>query len=309
MRLYEQAIRSAHANSFIHNEALANELAARFYLARSFDKIARTYLETARDCYLQWGADGKVQQLKSLYPHLRLEKPLPDPTSTILTSVEHLDLATVIKLSQTISGEIILEKLIDTLMRTAIEHAGAERGLLILARGDDYRIAAEVTASDEVLVSLRQTSVTAADLPSTILNYVVRTKEIILLHNASEDKQFCADDYIRRHRARSIFCLPLIKEAKLIGLLYLENNLAINVFTRHRIVVLKLLASEAAISLENIRLYHDLQNREAKIRRLVEANIMGVFTTQFDGLIVDANDAFLRIVSYERGDLIAGRLS
>ena len=145
--LYEKAIRSAHANGFVHNEGLANELAGRFYAARGFEKIATTYLRDARYCYLRWGADGKVRQLEQLYPQLRADKPISDSTTTILTPVEHLDLATVIKVSEAVSGEIVLEKLIDTLMRTAIEHAGAERGLLILPRGDDYRIEAEATTS------------------------------------------------------------------------------------------------------------------------------------------------------------------
>jgi PAS domain S-box-containing protein len=310
MRLYEQAIRSARANSFVHNEALANELAARFYTARDFDKIARTYLRDARDCYLQWGADGKVRQLENLYPRLQHEKSLSDPTRTILTSVENLDLATVLKLSQAISGEIVLEKLIDTLMRAAIEHAGAERGLLILAQGEEYRIVAEATTgSKTVAVGARQASVTATDLPVSILHYVVRTKDTLLLHDASGDDQFSADDYIRRHHAHSILCLPLLKEARLVGVLYLENNLALHVFTPDRIVVLKLLASEAAISLENIRLYADLQDREAKIRRLVDSNIIGMFMWYADGRIIDANEAYLRIIGYDRSDLIAGRLN
>jgi PAS domain S-box-containing protein len=309
-RLYEQAIRSARANGFVHNEALAYELAARFYMARDFEKIAHMYLRDARDCYLQWGADGKVRQLDKLYPLLRHEQPLPDPTSTIQTSVEHLDLGTVIKLSQAISGEIVREKLIDSLMRTAIEHAGAERGLLILARGDEYRIVAEATTGrDTVAIGPRQASVTAADLPLSVLHYVARTKESVLLHDASDKKQFSADDYIARHHARSILCLPLLKEAGLVGVLYLENNLVINVFTPDRIVVLKLLASEAAISLENIRLYDDLQDREAKIRRLVDSNIIGIFIWHADGRIIDANEAYLRIIGYHRSDLIAGRLS
>jgi PAS domain S-box-containing protein len=305
-RRYEQAIRSAHANGFVHNEALANELAARFHKARGFEKIAHMYLRDARDCYLQWGADGKVWQLENLYPHLRHEKPLPDPTSTILTSVEHLDLATVIKLSQAVSGEIVLEKLIDTLMRAA----GAERGLLILGQGDEYRIVAEATTgSDTVAVGPRHASVTAADLPVSVLHYVVRTKDSLLLHDASRENQFSSDEYVRRHHARSILCLPLLKESRLVGVVYLENNLAINVFTPDRIVVLKLLASEAAISLENIRLYDDLQDREAKIRRLVDSNIIGVVMWCADGRIIDANEAYLRIIGYDRGDLIAGRLN
>jgi PAS domain S-box-containing protein len=160
-----------------------------------------------------------------------------------------------------------------------------------------------------VAVGARQASVTATDLPVSILHYVVRTKDTLLLHDASGDDQFSTDDYIRRHHAHSILCLPLLKEARLVGVLYLENNLALHVFTPDRIVVLKLLASEAAISLENIRLYADLQDREAKIRRLVDSNIIGMFMWYADGRIIDANEAYLRIIGYDRGDLIAGRLN
>src|SRR5262249_38958835 len=177
MRLYEQAIRSAQANGFVHNEAVAWEVAARFYAARGVHKIADTYLRDARYCYLRWGADGKVRQLDQLYPQLREEKPLPGPTSTIGAPVEHLDLATVIKVSQAVSGEIVLDKLLDTLLRTAIEHAGAERGLLMLPRGAELRIEAEATTSgDTVTVCLREASVTAAALPESVLHYVVRTQ-------------------------------------------------------------------------------------------------------------------------------------
>src|SRR5262245_15681841 len=130
-RLYEHAMRSARANGLVHNEALANELAARFYLARGFEKIARAYLQDARYGYLRWGADGKVRQLDQLDPHLTKEESVRGPTITIEAPAERLDLETVIKVSQAVSGEIVLEKLIDTLMRTAIEHAGATRGLLI----------------------------------------------------------------------------------------------------------------------------------------------------------------------------------
>src|SRR5262249_814357 len=162
MDLYERAIRSAHANGFVHNEALAYELAARFYAARGFKKIAYAYLRDARYCYLRWGADGKVRQLDQFYPHLREEEPVPGPTSTIGAPVEQLDLATVIKVSHAVSGEIVLDKLLDTLMRTAIEHAGAERGLLILPRGAELRTEAEATTSgDTVMVHLREARVAA----------------------------------------------------------------------------------------------------------------------------------------------------
>ena len=227
MRLYEQAIRSARASGFVHNEALAFELAARFYAARGFDKIARVYLQDARYGYLRWGADGKVRQLDELYPYLREEVPAPAPTSTIAAVVEHLELATVIKVSQAISGEIVLETLIDTLMRTAIEQAGAERGLLILQRGAEPRIEAEATTGgDTVVVQLRDQPVTPSMLPESVLHYVLRTRESVILDDAAAQPAFAADPYLRERQARSILCLPLITQGKLIGVLYLENTLS-----------------------------------------------------------------------------------
>jgi len=306
--LYEQAIRSAHANGFVQNEALANEIAARFYAARGFDKIAHAYLRDARYGYLRWGAAGKVRQLDELYPYLREEEPVRGPTSTIGAPVEQLDLATVIKVSQALSGEIVLEKLIDTLMRTAIEHAGAERGLLILPQGDELRAEAEATTSGHsVVVRLREASVAA--LPESIIRYVVRTRESVTLDDASAENPFSADAYIRQHHTRSILCLPLINQAKLIAVLYLENNLTAHVFNPRRIAVLKVLASQAAISLENTRLYGDLQEREAKIRRLVEANIIGIVIWNLEGRIIEANEAFLRMLGYGREDLVSGGVS
>jgi PAS domain S-box-containing protein len=307
--LYELAIRSARANGFIHNEALAYECAARFYAARGFDEFARAYLRNARYAYLRWGADGKVRQLEEVYPHLREDAPVPGPTTTIGAAVEHLDLATVMKVSQAVSGEIVPEKLIETLMRTAIEQAGAERGLLIIPRGSEPRIEAQATTGgDTVVVQLRDQPVTAAVLPESVLHYVLRTRESVILDDATAQPPFSADPYIREHQARSILCVPLITQAKLIGGLYLENNLARRVFAPARSAVLKLLASQAAIALEVARLYRDLELREAKIRRLVDANIIGIFIWDFQGRIFEANEAFLHIVGKSRDDLVSGRV-
>ena len=308
-RWYEQAIRSARANGFVHHEALANELAARFYAARGFDKIALTYLRDARHFYSRWGADGKVRQLDQLYPRLKEGKPAHGPAHTIGARVEHLDLATVLKVSQAVSGAIVLENLLDTLMRTAIEQAGAVRGVLVLPHEAGQRIAAEAaTSGDTIVVDLRDQPATSAALPEAIVQTVMRTQETIILDDATADPAFAADPYIRQRQARSILCLPLINQTKLIGMLYLENNLAPRVFTPARISVLRLVASQAAIALENTRLYHDLAEREAKIRRLVEANIIGIFMWEYEGRILEANDAFLRIVGYGREDLATGRL-
>src|SRR5262249_5100842 len=143
MRLYEQAIQSSRASGFVHNEAIAYERASAFYRAHGFEQFADTYLRNARYCYLLWGAEGKVYQLDQQYPQLRQEKPVASSTSMIAEPVEHLDLATVIKVSQAVSGEMVLEKLIDRLMRAAIEHAGAARGLLVVPRGDELQMEAE----------------------------------------------------------------------------------------------------------------------------------------------------------------------
>ncbi len=307
--LYQEAIRLARDHEFVHSEAIAYETAARFYSARGFEEFARVYLRNARNAYLRWGADGKVRQLEETYPQLTEEVRAPCPTTTIAAPVDHLDLATVLKVSQAISGEIVLEKLLDTVIRTAIAQAGAERGLLILSHAAERRIAAEATASDgTVLVELRGAPVTASTLPETVLHYVLRTNESVMLDDAATQPSFAADPYIRESKTRSLLCLPLVNQAKLIGVLYLENNLTPRAFAPARIAVLKLLASQAAIALENTRLYRDLEQREAKIRRLVDSNIIGICISTRDGDILEANDAFLRVVGYDRQEFAAGRV-
>lgn len=227
--------------------------------------------------------------------------------STIGAPVEHL--ATVIKVSEAVSGEMVLETLIETLMRTAIEQAGAERGLLILSHDTEPRIEAEATTTgDKVTVEMRNTAVTADLLPESVLHYVLRTRECAVLEDATVQPPFATDPYVNQRNARSILCMPLINRAKVIGVLYLENTLTPYVVAPARIAVLKLLASQAAIALENAALYRDLGEREAKIRRLVDANIIGIIIWELEGSILEANDAFLSIVGYDREDLVSGRL-
>ena len=163
-------------------------------------------------------------------------------------------------------------------------------------------------------MELRDDPVAETVLPQSVVQYVLRTREPVILDDAAAEHPFAADPYIRQRQARSILCLPLLTQAKLGGLLYLENNLAPRVFVQARAVVLKLLASQAAIALENASLYRDVAEREAKIRRLVDANIIGTFIWKAAGpsieandiLVVEANDAFLRMVGYDREDLAAG---
>ena len=283
-------------------------MAARFYAARGFDDIAGMYLKKARDGYLRWGADGKVRQLDRLYPHLANPEG-QHSAAAIGSAIEYLDVTSVMKASQALSGEIELQKLIDRLMTIALENAGADRGLLILPSGDEYLVQAEARAiGDQIEVTIRREPITGMPCPEPLVRYVIRTRESVILDDASKPNLFSGDDYLRDRQSKSILCLPLIKQRELTGILLLENAQTSHAFTPARMAVLELLAAQAAISLENTRLYGDLQEREAKIRRLVESNIIGILIWDLEGQIIEANDEFLRIVGYDRADLVSGRL-
>jgi len=279
MRLYEEAIRAARENGFVQDEGIANELAAQFCLKRGLEKFAHSYLREARYCFVRWGALGKVKQLDERYPGLA-EQATVRPTTTIGTPVEQLDLGTVMKASQAVSGEIVLENLIKTLMMIAVGHAGAERGLLILPHGEEHRIEAEAkTGRDEVEVHLRQALVTPIELPESLLRYVIRTQESVILDDALVEKLFSEDEYVRQRRPRSVLCLPLVKQANLVGVLYLENTLAPRVFTPNRFAMLELLASQAAISLDHAQLYAELGRLNAELAKAKERLRLVVDTT------------------------------
>jgi PAS domain S-box-containing protein len=304
MRLYEEAIRSAHEHGFVQNEALAREIAARFYAARGVEEIAHVYLRGARYCYLQWGAHGKVKQFDQRYPHLQDERPRASSAATIGAPVAQLDVEMVVQASQAVSGEIVLENLIKTLMVIVVEHAGAERGLLILPRGDELWVEAEATTGlRTVEVNVRQALVAPSELPLSILQYAIRTQEPVVCDDASREKPFSTDEYVASRHVRSALCLPLIRQAKLVGVLYIENNLAASVFTPARIAVLKLLASQAAISLENARLYGELTMSEERWRKLFESVPVGVGLIGSHRRYVATNPAFQKMTGYSEEEL------
>ena len=220
MQLYEQAIRSARRNGFVHNEAVANELAGRFYLDRGLGKNADAHLHDARACYALWGADGKVRQLDRRYPHMAAPEG-HRPAAAIGSPVQQLDVASVVKASQAMSSEIVLPKLIERLMTIALENAGADRGLLVLPGEGDHLIQAEARATAHgVEVVLCRDQITGTSCPEALLRYVIRTHQTIILDDASRPNLFSEDDYLRGRQPRSILCLPLIKQGRLTGLLY-----------------------------------------------------------------------------------------
>lgn len=301
MRLYEEAIRSAREHDFVQNEAIAHEFAAEFYLARGFETIARAYLSKARNGYERWGALGKVKQLDQRYPDLHEEGVSGSTTPTIGTAARQLDVETVVKASQALSSEIVLSNLIEKLMRIAVEHAGAERGLLILLRGDEPLIEAEVTTGHgKARVSVRQLAITSLDLPNSPLYYVIRTQERVVLDDASTSNLYSEDEYVREKHLRSVLCLPIVKQSKLIGALYMENNLTPGAFTSERVAVLELLASQAAISLENATLYSDLQRSEAFLAQGQSISHTGSFSWSVDSGKIHWSKETYNIFEYEQ---------
>jgi PAS domain S-box-containing protein len=268
LRLYEEAIRSARNNGFVQNEALAHELAARCCLAQRLDTAAYAHLRSARSGYERWGAHAKVGQLDQDYPRLR-EGRTPAASAAIPPPVGTLDVETVGKASQALSGEMVLPVLIQTLMRIVVENAGAQRGVLVMVRDGEPRIEAEATSrSGRIEVEVRHTLVTDSDLPQAALLYVFRTHERVLLDDASTDPLYAKDEYVRHQHPRSVLCLPIVKQGTLMGALYLENNLTPGAFTPGRVTVLQLLASQAAISLENAYLYSNLELQAGLLQRL-----------------------------------------
>ncbi|HEY9812870.1 MAG TPA: AAA family ATPase [Candidatus Sericytochromatia bacterium] len=268
MEMYDQAIALAKENDYIHEEALSYELAAKFYLSWGKQTIAQTYMNNAYQAYLGWGAVAKVNHLEEKYPQLivRLEntavRSLKTNETTASTtnnekSTDFLDLATVIKASQSISGEIVLANLLDKLMKTLIENAGAETGALILSKSDELFIEASGN-KDEVKVLESIPVATSEQLPIAVLNYVARTEKDVILNDASNEDVFEADTYIKERQPKSIICTPIIYQGKLIAILYLENNLITGAFTPKRVEVLRLLSSQAAIALLNAQLYTNL---------------------------------------------------
>jgi predicted ATPase/signal transduction histidine kinase len=276
MRLYEQAIAAAEGNGFVHRQALANELASRFYRGRGFDRIAETYLREAQACYARWGADAKVRQIDRAHPQLR-QKLAAEAHTTFSVEAEQIDVLSVVKATQTISGEIVLDQLLRTLLEVVLEQGGAQKAYLILARRGELHIEAEATlgaagVETQILQSLPVAS--SPRLPTSLVNYVERTREPLIVDNAADEGRYASDPYITEVRPRSILCLPIIRRGELVAILYLENNLTTQAFTAERLVALELLGAQAAISLENaLLLAKEQKAREAaeEARELAEA--------------------------------------
>ena len=269
LKLHERAIRSAATHGFCQDQALACELAASACLELHLDSAAQAYRREARENYLRWGAHAKVEQLDGLQPGIG--RPAQPLSSTIEAPLEQVDLDAVAEMIRTISGEIVFERLVDKLMTLVVEHAGAQRGLLVLSRDGELRLEAAASAKDDgILVQRLVRAIQSTDLPLAVVHEAIERRQPVVVEDASLPNPFAADAYIATRRPRSLLCLPLIRQTELVGVMYLENNLASRVFTPPRNAVLELLSSQAAISLQNAGLYDRLMQENLE-RRLSEA--------------------------------------
>ncbi len=310
MEDYDKAIQGAKDSGYIQEEALAYELAAEFYLALGRNFIAKTYLLEALYAYFKWGGKAKVVALEEKYVQL-LSRP-SDKTGTSDTSrnttatsssySEALDLTTVMKASQAIASEILLDKLLAKLMKILIENAGAQTGFLILESQGKLLIEAEGAVEEDRVTVLQSLPVESSrdgitpPLPRALINYVARTKENVVLNDATREGQFTNDPYIIQNQPKSILCVPFINQGKLTGILYLENNLTPGAFTSDRLEVLKLLSSQAAISIENAKLYSEVRANESRLNQFLEAMPVGVGILEGSGKPYYANQMAIELL-------------
>ncbi|QHG20357.1 AAA family ATPase [Nostoc sp. ATCC 53789] len=283
---YEQAIFGAKDNEYLQEEALGYELAAKHYLARGRERFAQLYMKEAHYCYERWGATAKAKDLETRYPQFFPQSLNVAPTqvhttagTTSNTSHIAFDLATVIRASQAISREIELDQLLNSLMQILIENAGAQTGCLILENAGEWAIEAACELNDganfcttQVLQSISMVN----RLPESIIYYVIRTHESVILNDATREGNFINEPYIQQNQTKSLLCLPLLNQSKLVGVLYLENQLATGAFTAERSQLLNLLSTQAAIAIENAKLYSELRASKSQLTQFLEAIPLGV---------------------------------
>ncbi len=315
--LYEKAIQGAKISGFIHEEALAYERASEFYLGLNRERVSQVYLKNAYHCYSVWGAKAKLKQLEGEYPQylfgINNQSKTNASSSAAKIDREHgiLDLTTIVKAAQAIAGEIKLKNLLHELMKISIENAGAQRGFLVLNREDNWVVEAQAELAADRFQVLQSIPIETVDrdlqtpmLSVSIINFVARTQESLVLNDAAHAARFMHDPYIVATQPKSILCIPLVvgiaapgeNQGSPIGIIYLENNLTTGAFTPDRLEVLKILAAQAAISLQNAQLYIALSENEVRLTKFLEAMPIGVFVLNANGEPYYANQAAQQIL-------------
>jgi predicted ATPase/signal transduction histidine kinase/tRNA A-37 threonylcarbamoyl transferase component Bud32 len=313
LETYDKAIKGAKENGYLQEESLANELAAQFYLEWGKEKVAQAYMQEAYYCYARWGALAKVNDLEKRYPHL-LQPILQqrrlnlNPLETIATAVfaptssstqgsstgstsisDVLDFTSLLKASQAISSSIELNELIANLTRIILENSGAKKSALILPQEDIWQVKAitYVNYSLDSQIKIQtllnsQLIDTCEDIPRKLIQYVKNTQQTVIIDNLQTDIPGVIGEYMLQHQPKSVLCIPILNQGHLVGILYLENKVTQGVFTNQRLEVIKLLSSQAAISLENAMLYqqaqmalHNLQQAQLQIVQSEKMSALG----------------------------------
>ncbi|MEJ2692406.1 MAG: histidine kinase dimerization/phospho-acceptor domain-containing protein, partial [Candidatus Thiodiazotropha sp.] len=298
---YEKAIIKARNNGYLMEEALACEVAATFYLESGMENVGQLHMRKAFDGYSQWQAWEKVRALQTQYPQwlAPVSGPYPDRATTAL------DLNSVLKVTHTISSEMEMERLLDRVMHTVIENAGAQRGFLLLETDGRWIIAAKGEAGKTEVGLSRLLDIEESDLVSqSVVHYVVRTKERIALDDASNQGEFTNDPHIKRLKTKSLLCAPLSSSGRLIGVLYLTNNLTTHAFTAERVQLLEMLLSQAAISFENARIYEALRESEQKFLAIFNQSIHFIGMLSIDGILLKANQTALQFTGASEEDVL-----
>jgi predicted ATPase/signal transduction histidine kinase len=278
---YDQAITGAKEHQFVHEEALANELAAKFYLDWNKEKIAQVYAIEAYYGYGRWGATAKVAHLVALYPQLLtsiLQPKSVDVFGTEITTIGNsvifdtqlLDFNTLLKASRTISQEVNLDRTIANLLEIVIANAGADKCVLILKKAADLQVVAQIELGQPANLLEPIAYDRSQDVAISLVNRVRNSLEPILLVDINQSVEFAADPYLQQYQPKSVLCSPILNQGELIGILYLENQLMTGAFTRDRVETLQVLVAQAAISIENARLYTDLQTSFELLEQRVE---------------------------------------
>ncbi|MCF2505399.1 AAA family ATPase [Dyadobacter sp. CY107] len=265
---YDKAIKASNQNGHPHEAALANELCGRYWHEKGQQKMALTYLSAALDGYKEWGCVLKEQQLLAAFPEISqansdLAAIPASKNATGESIVSTLDLATLMKASTAISSEVVFSRLMEKLMQFAIENAGAQSGYFVLDWGGELYIEARRSVIDEVSDIRKLRLSDSNEVPASIIEHVFQTKSDVVLHDALASDAFKNDPVISKREIRSALCIPALNQGKLVGVLYLENNLATAVFTNERTQLLKLLSGQIAVSIENAILYEKLEQKVA----------------------------------------------